>query len=422
MNLAANRAAGPTGPDCILETRLADRTYVGAIVVGGDYQGLGIVRSLGHRGIPVCVLDDEPSVGRYSRYTTQAVRVADLRDEERTIAALLDVVERFGMEGWVVFPTRDESVAALARNRDRLLGALRIPTPGWECVKHACDKRETYRLAERIGVPIPRTWFPETAADLGAIDVFPAVVKPAAKDPFVRATGAKAWRVETRGELEAVFSRAERVAGRGGAVVQELVQGDPGAIFGHCSFFKRGAIVGKMVVRYGRQHPPDFGRSATWVETVDLPELDDPSLRFLREIGYYGLVEIEYKRDSRDGCYRLLDVNARTWGYHALGARLGVDFPYLLYQDMLEEPPEPVTASPGAGWVRLVTDLPTAVAALGRRRLRFRDYVRSMRRVRCESVFSDRDPLPSIAELALLPHLYLSRSWRPRRATEGGHA
>ena len=31
----------------------------GALVVGGDYQGLGIIRSLGRRGIPTCVIDDE---------------------------------------------------------------------------------------------------------------------------------------------------------------------------------------------------------------------------------------------------------------------------------------------------------------------------------------------------------------------------
>ena len=47
---------------------------VGAVVCGGDYQGLGIVRSLGRRGIPVCVIDDERSIARFSRYTTSSVR------------------------------------------------------------------------------------------------------------------------------------------------------------------------------------------------------------------------------------------------------------------------------------------------------------------------------------------------------------
>jgi len=51
---------------------------VGALVVGGDYQGLGIVRSLGRRGIPIYVLDDEPSIARFSRYTSRALRVGSL--------------------------------------------------------------------------------------------------------------------------------------------------------------------------------------------------------------------------------------------------------------------------------------------------------------------------------------------------------
>ena len=54
-----------------------------------------------------------------------------------------------------------------------------------------------------------------------------------------------------------------------------------------------------MVARRSRQHPPEFGRASTYVETVDLPELEEPPLRFLRAIGYYGLVEVEYKRDPR---------------------------------------------------------------------------------------------------------------------------
>ncbi len=31
--------------------------------------------------------------------------------------------------------------------------------------------------------------------------------------------------------------------------------------------------------------------------------------------------------------YKLLDVNARAWGFHGLGQAVGVDFPYLLFAD-----------------------------------------------------------------------------------------
>jgi D-aspartate ligase len=121
---------------------------VGAIVVGGDYQGLGIVRSLGRRGVPVCVIDDEHSIGRFSLFATHAVRVGDLRDERRTVKVVMDVGERLGLDGWVLYPTREETVAAFSRHRTDLLEHFRVPTPDWRSVRWAWDKRKTYTAAD----------------------------------------------------------------------------------------------------------------------------------------------------------------------------------------------------------------------------------------------------------------------------------
>src|SRR5271156_5873885 len=103
-------------------TRMQDNGYsrngtIGAVVVGGDYQGLGIVRSLGRQGVPVCVVDDELSISRYSRYSTKLVKVADLREENVAVSSLLDIGKRLGLQGWVLYPTREELVAAFSRNR-----------------------------------------------------------------------------------------------------------------------------------------------------------------------------------------------------------------------------------------------------------------------------------------------------------------
>ena len=58
---------------------------VGAVVIGGEHPGLGVARSLGRRGIPVCVIDDQHSISQFSKYVTRVVRVKDLRDENRTV-------------------------------------------------------------------------------------------------------------------------------------------------------------------------------------------------------------------------------------------------------------------------------------------------------------------------------------------------
>lgn len=385
---------------------------IGGLVVGGDYQGLGIIRSLGRAGIATYVVDDEPSVARFSRYATRAIRVADLRTEDAIVEAVLAVAEQDRIRGWVIFPTRDEVVTALSRARDRLLEVFRVPTPGWETVRHAVDKRLTYALAERVGVPTPRTWYPNSVEALESISngPWPLLVKPAIKQRFIYETRVKGWIVNDRDELRERYLEAAAIVDPAEVMVQEMIPGNGSTQYAYCAFFKDGRALGRMVVRRLRQRPADLGRSSTFVETVDVPELVERSEGFLRELGYYGLVELEYKLDKRDGAYKLLDVNARTWGYHSVGRAAGVDFPLLLHRDQIGMDVSAVEARPGVTWMRLLTDAPTAFGEIARRRLSWRDYVHSLRGIGTEATFSQDDPRPGWAEIALLPHLVRTRT------------
>lgn len=384
----------------------------GALVIGGDYQGLGIARALGRHGIPVAVLDDEHSIARYSRFVTRAIHTPDLRDEQRTVDAMLRAGRQYGLQGWVLFPTRDETVAAIARHRHVLSGMYRTPAPPWQTVQQAWDKRNTYALAAELGIPVPRTWQPQHIDELAEIiPALPVAIKPAIKEHFLYATRAKAWRADTPEELHDRYSQARALVGPGEVLVQELIPGDGRTQYAYCAFFKNGHALASMTARRRRQHPHEFGRASTYVETVAAPEVAALSLRFLRAVEYYGLVEIEYKRDPRDGRYKLLDVNARTWGYHSLGVSAGVNFPLLLYQDQLGLPVEPVHAAPGVRWVRMVTDVPSALLDITHRRLSLRAYLRSLARCNTESVFSRDDPLPGLAELAMVPYLAAKRGF-----------
>ena len=132
-------------------------------------------------------------------------------------------------------------------------------------------------------------------------------------------------------------------------------------------------------------------------------------MRFLRSIGYYGLVELEYKYDERDGLTKLLDVNARTWGYHSLGSAPASTSRTCCTRTSGAAGPERSRARPGISWIRLATDIPTAAGELARRRLGWRSYLRSLRVSDVESVFSPTICVPGFAELALLPYLAVKR-------------
>jgi predicted ATP-grasp superfamily ATP-dependent carboligase len=169
--------------------------------------------------------------------------------------------------------------------------------------------------------------------------------------------------------------------------------------------------MGSMVSRRRRQHPHDFGRASTFVETVEQPKIEELSKHLLSELNFYGLVEVEYKQDPRNGEFKLLDINARTWGYHTLGPVAGVDFVWMLYCDQVGLPVTPARAKPGMSWMRMLTDFPTAMLDIANGRLSLGAYLHSLWTYDAEAVFTLRDPLPGFMECILLPYLIIKRGF-----------
>ncbi len=277
-------------------------------------------------------------------------------------------------------------------------------------MKWAWDKNNTYKLAEELAIPAPQTWNVNSADELaGLYSRLPLAIKPAVKENFFYATGAKAWRANTPDQLHKLFANAAQQIKPQEIMIQEIIPGDGHRQLSYCAFFKEGRAHSTLLARRMRQHPREFGRAATYVETVDAPEIEELAERFLRAINFYGLVEVEFKQDPRDGQYKLLDVNARAWGFHALGAAAGIDFSLLLFADQLGLELEPRRAESGLGWLRLLTDVPVAASDLLSRYLNLGAYLDSLKRTRVESVFCMTDPMPWFAEALLLPYLVIKK-------------
>jgi D-aspartate ligase len=396
----------PQEPQVVEVNSPVQKETVGALVVGGDHPGLAIARSLGRRGIPVYIIEDQFCISSFSRYPKKVERVDSILDERKTVDAVLEVGYRHNLRNWILFPTRDENVAAFSRYRPELANFFRVTTGEWDCIEWAWDKKKSYELAEKLDIPCPKTFNPKSREELPALfPRLPLAIKPAVKENFFYATGAKAWRADTPEQLVALYDKAARQIKPEEILIQEIVPGDGNEQFSYCAFVQKGVPLCVLTARRARQHPREFGRAATYVETIDAPEIEGLSERFLRSINYHGIVEIEFKRDPRSGEYKLLDVNARPWGFHAIGSACGIDFPYLIYADQLGLPLEPVRARSGVGWLRLVSDIPTAVSDFFYGSLSFGTYIKSIQATRVESVFSWRDPLPSLAEVVMLPYL-----------------
>jgi predicted ATP-grasp superfamily ATP-dependent carboligase len=386
-------------------------TAPGAVVLGGDYRGLGIVRSLGRRGIPVWVVHGADTVARYSRYCLRSVPWRAPLDEA-WIEFVYELAEKNDLHGWALFPTSDEAAWLVSRHWDKLSARYRLTTPRWEVYSAAADKAAVATLAGELGLGTPRTWRPRSVADLDEIDDhYPVVVKPARREHDNPLTVAKAWRADDRATLHARYLDARDIVPADEIIVQEWVPGGGSSQYAFGAVCVAGDPRVSIVARRTRQYPRDFGRASCFVESVDHPVVAKEAIRLLQALRIDGLAEVEFKQDEADGSLKLLDVNVRVWGWHSLGAAAGVDFSHAAYRMACGEELEYRVGAAGVRWARLALDVPYALADFAGGRLRASEYLRSLRRPLQGPIAARDDPLPAVAEL---PLLLLQSAWRPR--------
>jgi D-aspartate ligase len=393
-----------------------DGGRTGAVVIGAPLIGLSIVRSLGRSGIPVCVLRDENhTVAAASRFSCFNSPWPSGDDAQR-VDYLVGLAGEHNLRGWTLYPTDDEIAAFLARQHEVLSELFLIASPPWHVLHRAYDKRMTYRLAADVGVAFPTTFYPRTHDELAQIDCrFPVILKPAAKPEQNRFTYAKAWLAEDMDSLQLGYGEACTLVPPELVMVQELIPGGGETQFSYAALCENGRPLAVLVARRTRQYPTDFGRASSLVETVEEPAIEEPARRLLEALRLTGIAEIEFKLDPRDGTHKLLDINARAWAWIALGARAGVDFPYLQWRVLHGVPTPPLRASTAVRWIRPATDVPAALTEIAGGRLTPAGYLRSLQRPFVLAVFARDDPLPAILEVPFPASVMYRRltGWRP---------
>jgi D-aspartate ligase len=375
---------------------------VGALVIGGDYRGLGIVRSLGRRGIEVWVAQGSDVLAGCSRYARRRLPWPDGGESEQT-EFLLGVARAEGLGGWVLFPTAEDTAWLIARNHRALGAQYRLTTSPWDEYRCAADKRVAYEKASANGIDTPRTWHPTCIEEVERLSIdLPVIVKPAIRITRNKLNDAKAWRVDTRAELLARYAQACALIPARWVMIQEVIPGGGEHQFAFAATCRDGEVLGWVAARRARQLPTDFGRFSTYVETIDHPELARVGERLVAELRLTGLIEIEFKQDPRDGRLKLLDVNARAWGWHGLGRAAGVDFAHLAWRAAQGDQIQPTQGRAGVRWVWLTTDLPLSARELLAGRLQLRPYLRSLRPPIEGAIAASDDPLPLILDAPLL--------------------
>jgi D-aspartate ligase len=388
----------------------------GAVLLGSDFKALAVARSLGRHGVPSVVIDNLPRSAWYSRYVARRVRWDGPMDDPSFIGALIDIAKAHHLDHWLLVPMQDEVVELVARHGDTLSAVYTLATQDWSVLRWACDKRLTHRMADEVGVPYPRTWYPTRASDLEHLDItYPVIVKPAISVHLQYAIRLKALPANSLDELRAQYDRAVAIISPDEIMVQEIIPGTGREQYSVGAYCKGGETLLRLTARRVRQYPIDYGLGSSFVRAVEIPEIIPLAERITRFMGITGMVEVEFKHDARNGQYKLLDINLRPWGWHSLCRACGLDFPYIHYRDLCGEAPTPREPRYDVRWARMITDLPAGIAEVRAGLLSPVDYLRSFAGPITFSVFDWRDPAPALGDLASAASRALRGNLAPHR-------
>jgi predicted ATP-grasp superfamily ATP-dependent carboligase len=309
------------------------------LVTDGDaLHSLVVVRSLGSKGMRVTMSSPRKvfSVSFYSKFCAERKIYPPPSQPEEFVNFLIDLVSSKKFD--VLLPIRSPVIRLLAKNAEKFKPFVNFVLPPFESMKIADSKELTFKFAEEIGVPIPKTLYPSdsefalsTGQDFQKASglSFPVVAKPC--------VGAGSVGLEYLNSQEDLRRFAEKNRGNKW-ILQEYIQG-PG--YGFFALFKKGEPKAIFMHRRLREYPITGGPS-TKAESVYCSSLKELGLKLLEALNWNGVAMVEFKLDQKDNEFKLMEVNPKFWGSLNLAVASGVDFPYLFCLSAMNKDFKPV--------------------------------------------------------------------------------
>jgi predicted ATP-grasp superfamily ATP-dependent carboligase len=278
---------------------------------------LSAVRSLGQKGITVTAGSSVPySQSFFSRYCRRRVLYPDPVHEDAFVSFMLDYVKKNRVD--VLLPIGYLPTVAISKHKEEFERYTKVPVADYPALQIAADKLKSVRLAQQVGIPTPKT-----LEDGDTADAFPLVVKGVRNSKDVRY-------VNSPDEFDQKRRRD--------TIAQEYI---PGRGFGLFALFNRGQPRAVFMHSRIREFPINGGPSTSAESIYDL-HLKELGLLLLKSLRWHGVAMVEFKRDDRDGEYKLMEINPKFWGSLDLAIASGVDFPYLTVRMALDGDIPPV--------------------------------------------------------------------------------
>jgi predicted ATP-grasp superfamily ATP-dependent carboligase len=256
---------------------------------------------------------------------------------------------------------------------------------------------DMHYLARSMGVSTPDTFFPRSrqdAVEFAASARFPIILKTIQDRKAAGETARTKAIVRTKWELLASYDRMEGPDSPN-LLLQEYIPGGEDANWMFNGYFDAGSdclfgLTGQKI-RQWRFYRGCTSLGVCWRND----RVEEIVKRFMKGIGYRGILDIGLRYDARDGDYKVFDVNPRIGcTFRLFVSDNGMDVARAMYLDLTGQPVEAGGPIPERRWMVEDTDLAAAFCYWRDRNLSFRQWLKSFRGVRESAFFASDDPRP----------------------------
>ena len=346
------------------------------IVLGCSLTGYAVMRALADRNLhTIGITYSKRDVAQLSRYVSEVVHSPSPDEEEKFVAYLIQHADRWA--GALILETSDSAAIALSKNKEILSKYYRIATPDWNVLNIFVEKEKTYALAEQYNLPHPKSIPLFGLKDIkGTSEIlYPCILKPVLSTPFTDKFHMKNFEVHNDRELEEKYKLCLD-AGLS-MILQEIIPGPDANLYKMQGYVNsQGKLVGRFFYRKLRQHPPQFGVARVGISTDRQSEVEQLTEELLTRSNYRGYFSNEFKLDPRDGQLKLIENNCRMPRSGMLAIAAGINFPWLIYQDLvLNQQCDVTDYKVGTYWIDFWTDLYNSLFRRKKEEIRLRDYI-----------------------------------------------
>ena len=316
------------------------------IIFGDHIAAYGVIKALSRYDIPIYIVSRTGrGLSTKSRFVRNVLRL-DTNDLDFIGRLNNWIVRDVGPKAVLMVAGDDDYLDILAKRYCELKGEMKTTFPDWAIVKRVREKRQTYMIAEELGIPVPMTYYISSFAELENIInnakitlSFPVFMKSENSVRFFKQFGTKGIISSSINELIRNYYKYEGFYGS--LLLQDLIPGGGGELITSLITLNRKNQPTGVAINHKKRSSGPFLSgtlvASTWSDTVL-----DYSLKLLQKIGYYGYAGTQFKLDPRDGQFKLMEINGRISKSNSLAFKCGINLPYLMYEEALHGPLPPL--------------------------------------------------------------------------------